>query len=82
VLCRGFRTKVVYEQTSTESEIDQFNTGSPCEITWGSVAIPRLVLLALAMAAHGLELPSVSPSTSPVFPYSRCCATNSPTAIT
>ena len=30
------------------------------EITWSSVVIPRLVLPALVMTAHGLELPSVS----------------------
>jgi hypothetical protein len=60
VLCRGLRIKAVHEQTSTESEIGQFNTGSSCEITWSSVVIPRFVLPALVMAAHGLELPSVS----------------------
>jgi hypothetical protein len=60
VLCRGLRLKVVDEQTSTESEIDQIPTQDRREITWSSVVIPRLVLPALAMAAHGLELPSVS----------------------
>ena len=59
MIFRGSIIKVVDEQTSTESEIEISNTGSSCEITWSSVVIPRLVLPALVMAAHGLELPSV-----------------------
>ena len=60
MLCRGSIIIIVDEQTSTESEIDQIPTQDRREITWSSVVIPRLVLPALVMAAHGLELPSVS----------------------
>ena len=58
-VCR-FDNKSRRRTTSTESEIDQIPTQDRREITWSSVVIPRLVLPALAMAAHGLELPSVS----------------------
>jgi hypothetical protein len=43
-----------------EARLINSNTGPPCEITCSSVAIPRIVLPALVMAADGLDLPSVS----------------------
>ena len=60
MICRGSIIKFVDEQTSTEANLINSNTGSSCGITCSSVAIPRIVLPALVMAADGLDLPSVS----------------------
>ena len=56
----GFNNKIRRRTNEHRSEIDHISNTGSCEITCSSVAIPRIVLPALVMAADGLGLPSVS----------------------